>query len=106
MQILSKMSGKAGELLPSYRTKILPVAPASSPSRPTHPAWVARTPSPAGLEARKNCEDIVRRLRAAAASSADSSGSKWTKTLVGVDGTWFVWKVNAIEKAEEKQQRG
>ena len=59
------MSGKTGELIPSYQKNILPAAPSSGQSRPTKPTWVARVPTPEGLEAMKKCQDIVRRMREA-----------------------------------------
>ena len=67
------MSGKAGELIPTYRKTILPVAPSLGPSRPTPPTWVARLPTPEGLEAMKKCQDIVSRMRAANKAEREKS---------------------------------
>ena len=83
------MSGKAGELLPTYRRKILPVAPSSPPSCPTRPARVARVPTEEGMQAMKKCKDTVDKMRAA--SKAERGGNTWTKTLAGVSGTWWIW---------------
>ena len=76
------ISGKAGELIPTYRKKIVPVAPSTGPSRPTPPTWVARSPTPGGLEAMKKCQDTVSRMTAA---SFVKKNTNWTKTLTGPD---------------------
>ena len=82
------MSGKAGELIPTYRKKILPVAPPTGPSRPKSPTWVARAPTPEGLEAMKKCLDIVLRMRAASRAEREQcGGSKLSKKHPG----GFVW---------------
>ena len=100
-----RMSGKAGELVPTYQSQIFPVAPPSSPARPTPPTWVARVPSPQGLAAMKNCQDIIARMKAT--SKAERKGKKLTKTLAGVSGTWYIWKfVDVGETSEGKQQKG
>ena len=86
------MSGKAGELIPTYQRKISPSSPSSGPSRPTSPTWVATAE---GLAAMKKCQDIVDKMRA---SSKAESSSKFTKTVVGVSGTWLVCHLAAEEQ--------
>ena len=89
------MSGKAGELIPTYQRKISPSSPSSGPSRPTSPSWVARVPTAEGLAAMKKCQDIVDKMRA---SSKAERSSKFTKTVVGVSGTWLVCHLAAEEQ--------
>ena len=95
------MSGKAGELIPTYQRKISPSSPSSGPSRPTSPTWVARVPTAEGLARMKKCQDIVQKMRA---SSKAERSSKFTKTVVGVSGTWLVCHL-AAEEQWRLQQR-
>ena len=96
------MSGKAGELIPSYQSQIYPVAPAPSPSRATPPTWLATVPTAEGLEAMQKCQDIVSKMRAK--SKAEREDKQFTKTLAGVSGTWFVWKF--VEVTQSGKQKG
>ena len=91
------MSGKAGELVPSNRSLIFPAAH----PRPAPPTWVARVPSERGLEAMKNCKDIVEKIKA---ESKAERGKKFTRTLAGVSGTWFIWKF--VDVAESGKKKG
>ena len=91
------MSGKA--LVPTYQKMILPIAPSSGPSRPTRPTWVARVPTPEGLEAMKKCKEIVRRMRAASKAEREQQcGGRWQ--VAGLAGTWFLWHL--VHLAEKK----
>ena len=92
------MSGKAGELVPSNRSLIFPAAH----PRPAPPTWVARVPSERGLEAMKNCKDIVEKIKAE--SKAEREKKKFTRTLAGVSGTWFIWKF--VDVAESGKKKG
>ena len=96
------MSGKAGELIPSYKSQIFPVAPSTSPSRADPPTWVATVPSQKGLEAMKKCQDIVSKMREE--SKGEREGKQFTRTLAGVSGTWFVWQF--VEVGENGSQKG
>ena len=85
------MSGKAGELVPTYRKWILPIAPSSGLPRPSPPIWVARAPTPEVLEAMKKCQEIVRRMRAAGKAEREPQcGGKWK--VAGLSGNWWVWR--------------
>ena len=91
------MSGKAGELTPSYRSKILPLAPLSSPSGPTSRTWVARTPSTEGVDAMEKCQQIEAKMRATSKTEREQYGSsRLPMTLAGVSGTWFVWQMEDV----------
>ena len=101
------MSGKVGELIPTYKKHIQPSAP-PSPSPPASRFWVARTPSRAGVEAMQRCQDIVARMRAEGRAEREkrSGGKSLKPTLVGLDGTWFIWQFLDASAVEEPQQRG
>ena len=95
------MAGKAGELIPSYRSEIFPIAPAPSPSRRNPPTWVARAPSVRGLEAMKCCQDIIQKMKAT--SKAEREEKQFSKTLAGVSGTRFIWKFVEVGKSGKKK---
>ena len=101
------MSGKAGELLPTYKKDIQPSAP-SSPTPSASRSWVAWPPSQEGLAAMQTCHDIVQRMRAAnlAKKEKKSGGKLSKKTLVGFSGTWFIWHLEDVSVAEAQKRSG
>ena len=56
------MSGKAGELIPTYRKNIHPSAPYTRTQHKKEPR-IARIPNPEGLAEMKKCKEIVYRMR-------------------------------------------
>ena len=49
----------------------------------------------------KTCQDIIEKMRAA---SRAKEANKFTKTLAGVSGTWFLWHL--VDVSESGKRKG
>ena len=70
--------------------------------------WVARVSSDEGIAAMQRCQKIVKRMREEGRAEREkrSGGKPLKPTLVGLDGTWFIWHLEDASAAETQQRRG